>query len=130
MKRMSIPADLIPTNMDADAQELFMTECAAMRDALIAEFSSADLGHRTHGSHKTYMDGCQGPFCKQAHRTYYREQRQAEPSNYWRVYDPILTVMAEQIQSEIEQAVLRARNEAFKSLGKTDLLHTGVTDGV
>lgn len=130
MKPMSIASHLIPTEMSVTQNEEFLAECVKLRNELIAEFSSADLAHRMHGSHKTYLDGCQGPFCKQAHRTYYRTKREAEPSDYWRVYDPILSSMAKQIQSEIDAAVLRARNEAFKSLGKTNLLHNEVQDAV
>lgn len=124
MKRLTIPEGLIPVTLDEAGAELFLTECLNLRRDLIAEFSSAEFSHRNHGL-KTYMDGCRGPLCMQANRLYYRQKRGAEATDHWQIYDPILTVLAEQIQQEIAQAVVRARTEAFKSLSNTDLLPTG-----
>lgn len=106
---ITIPSKLIPEFQDALEEFDFTSECIKQLNNLRAEFRDDKFGERLHGSDATYMDGCTGPLCKQAHRLYARKRTGSAPSRYWVHMEPILEYLGSQVQMELDRRLRELR---------------------
>ncbi len=116
------PSHLISTFEGVDDRYDFATECHNLLQEVKAEFRHEKFGTRMHNSDATYMDGCTGPLCKMAHRNAGRKSTDAKPRPYWRIMEPVLEFMGDEVARILTEQIKLAKQRILEEFKDADIV--------
>lgn len=105
---MNIPEKLIPDHKTQKEAQEFYDDCNSLWKCSVKEFFDNDFATRSHFNHKTNQVGCSGPLCMAATRITNRKYNGGNPTEYWSVFEPILSYFFSVIlieQNEFQNAL-------------------------